>query len=347
MSATLKDVAREARVSMASVSRALNGTGVVTEAIRTRVLEAAARLQYVPNSGAQSLMTRRTHTIGIVLPTLYGEFFSELIRGIDVAARARGLHLLISSTHCDATEAGKAVQSLIGRVDGLLVMSPYVNGRFLQERVRATLPIVLISTVDADHQHTSFYVDNYSSAYAMVAHLAGCGHRTIAHIAGPDVNVDAQERLRGYRAALNRELPGAPEYVIRGDFTEESGYRAGRELLVIAMRPDAVFAGNDMMAIGCLCALTEAGLRVPQDIALAGFDDIPTARFVVPALTTVRVRISDMGGRALDSLATAIESPAQFQPVTETVPAELIIRASCGAPVRPAGNPRSAPIQRV
>ncbi|HJY37683.1 MAG TPA: substrate-binding domain-containing protein, partial [Steroidobacteraceae bacterium] len=289
----------------------------------------------------------RTHTIGIVLPTLYGEFFSELIRGIDVAARARGLHLLISSTHCDATEAGNAVQSLMGRVDGLLVMSPYVNGRFLQERVRATLPIVLISTVDVDHQHTSFYVDNYSSAYAMVAHLAGCGHRTIAHIAGPEVNVDAQERLRGYRVALNRELPKAPEYVIRGDFTEESGYRAGRELLITAMRPDAVFAANDMMAIGCLCALTEAGLRVPQDIALAGFDDIPTARFVVPALTTVRVRISDMGGRALDSLATAIENPAQLQPVTETVPAELIIRASCGAPARPAGNPRTAPVQRI
>jgi len=113
------------------------------------------------------------------------------------------------------------------------------------------------------------------------------------------------------------------------------------------MRPDAVFAANDMMAIGCLCALTEAGLRVPQDVAIAGFDDIPTARFVVPALTTVRVRISDMGGRALDRLATAIENPAQFQPVTETVPAELIIRASCGAQPRPAGNPRSAPVQRV
>src|SRR6185503_15390816 len=102
-------------------------------------------------------------------------------------------------------------------------------------------------------------------------------------------------------------------------------YRAARELLATGMRPDAVFAANDMMAIGCLCALTEAGLRVPQDIAIAGFDDIPTARFVSPALTTIRVRISDMGGRALDSLATAIENPAQFQPVTETVPAELII----------------------
>jgi LacI family transcriptional regulator len=348
VTATLKDVAREAHVSMATVSRALNGTGAVTEGIRSRVLEAAARLHYVPNSVAQSLMTRRTQTIGIVLPTLYGEFFSELIRGIDIAARGRGLHLLISSTHCDAVEASTALHALIGRVDGLLVMSPYVNGRFLQERVRSTLPIVLISTVDADHTHTCFYVDNYSSAYAMVAHLVACGHRSIAHIAGPDTNVDAQERLRGYRAALSRELPDAAEHVLRGDFTEESGYRAGRELLIATKRPDAIFAANDMMAIGCLCALTEAGLRVPQDIALAGFDDIPTARFVVPALTTVRVRISDLGGRALDRLAMAIDNPAQVEPITETVAAELIIRASCGAPVPPAaGNARSTSVQRV
>lgn len=333
---------------MATVSRALNGTGVVTESIRLRVLEAAARLQYVPNTVAQSLMTRRTHTIGIVLPSLYGEFFSELIRGIDLAARARGLHLLISSTHCDAVEAGTALQALLGRVDGLLVMSPYVNGRFLQERVRSSLPIVLISTVDLDHTHTSFYVDNYSSAYAMVAHLVGCGHRSIAHITGPEVNVDAQERLRGYRAALGCELPGATAHVLRGDFTEESGYRAGRELLATGQCPDAVFAANDMMAIGCLCALTETGLRVPQDIALAGFDDIPTARFVVPALTTVRVRISDMGERALDRLATVIENPAQVAPITETVAAELIIRASCGALVRPTmSSARSAAVQRV
>ena len=348
MTATLKDVAREAHVSMASVSRALNGTGAVTEAIRTRVLEAAARLQYVPNSTAQSLMSRRTHTIGIVLQALYGEFFSELIRGIDIAARARGLHLLISCTHSDAAEAGMALNTLIGRVDGVLVMSPYINGQFVQERVRSSLPIVLISTVDTEHTHTSFYVDNYSAAYAMVSHLVGCGHRSIAHITGPETNVDAQERLRGYRAALNRELPGVADHVLRGDFTEESGYRAGRELLAAAERPDAIFAANDMMAIGCLCAMTEAGLRVPQDIALAGFDDIPTARFVVPALTTVRVRIADLGGRALDRLATAIENPTKFEPVTETVAAELIIRASCGAPARATqGQARSAAVQRM
>jgi LacI family transcriptional regulator len=124
------------------------------------------------------------------------------------------------------TEAGNALQALIGRVDGLLVMSPYVDGRFLQERVRSSLPIVLISTVDADHTHKSFLRRQLQQRVRDGRAPRRQRHRTIAHIAGPDVNVDAQERLRGYRAALNRELPGAAEYVLRGDFTEESGYRA-------------------------------------------------------------------------------------------------------------------------
>lgn len=316
---------------MASVSRALNGTGVVTEEIRRRVLEVAARLQYVPNSGAQSLMTKRTRVIGVLLPDLQGEYFAELIRGIDVAARAHRLHLLISTSHTGSEEADEALRAMIGRVDGLIVMAPHVDVESLQKRLQGTVPVVFVSTVDADHTHNSVYVDNAGGASAMVAHLAACGHRTIAHIAGPAANVDAQERLRGYRDALAREQPGAEEYVLHGNFTEESGYHAGREILARAERPDAIFAANDMMAIGCLNALLEAGLQVPQDIALAGFDDIPTARYISPPLTTVRVKIADLGGRALERLTQSIDAPEQAQPSKEVVPAELVIRASCGA----------------
>jgi LacI family transcriptional regulator len=192
------------------------------------------------------------------------------------------------------------------------------------------LPVVLISTVDADHSHCAVYVSNAASAYAMVKHLAACGHRRIAHVAGPLANVDAQERLRGYRDAMAQELPGIPEDVLQGDFNEESGYRAVQDMLGRGQMPEAIFAANDMMAIGCLSALTQVGLRVPQDIAVAGFDDIPTSRFVSPPLTTVRVRISDLGSRALERLAAGIESQQGLQPFTETVPGELVIRASCG-----------------
>lgn len=331
MGATLKDVAREARVSMASVSRALNGTGVVREEIRARIVEAAARLNYVPNVGAQSLMTRRTRMIGVLLHSFHGEFFSELVRGVDDAARKRGLHVLISSSHNDAAETGAALRTMIGRVDGLLALLPHVDGRFLQDTVRNAVPVVLLSTADTEHAYASVYVDNYGGAFAMVKHLAACGHRAIAHIAGPAENMDAQERLRGYRDALSQALPGAREMVLQGNFTEESGYKAAQELLARKDRPNAIFAANDMMAIGCMSALMEAGLAVPRDIAVAGFDDIPTSRFVRPALTTVQVKIADLGARALDRLASAIQDPRTLTPTTETVPAEVVVRASCGA----------------
>lgn len=328
---TLKDVAREARVSMASVSRALNGTGVVRDEIRARVLEVATRLNYVPNIGAQSLMTRRTRMIGVLLPRLHGEFFSELIRGIDAAARARHLHLLISTAHDDVAETGEALRAMIGRVDGLLALLPHIDGRFLQATVRSALPVVLLSTADVEHAYAAVYADNYGGAYAMVKHLAGIGHRRIAHIAGPAENMDAQDRLRGYRDAIAREVPGAAEWIIQGDFNEESGYAAAKEIMAATEKPQAIFAANDVMAIGCMSALQEAGIRVPQDIAVAGFDDIPTARFVRPALTTVCVKIADLGGRALDRVAQAVDTPKALALTTETVPAEVVIRGSCGA----------------
>jgi LacI family transcriptional regulator len=330
MGATLKDVAREARVSMASVSRAINGTGAVTDEIRARILEAASRLHYVPNSGAQSLMTRRTRMVGVLLHSFQGEFFSELLRGIDAAARTRGLHLLVSTAHDAAAETSEALRAMVGRVDGMLVMLPHVDGRFLQETVRGSMPVVLMSTADSEHAHMSIYVDNHGGARSLVKHLLDHGRKAIAHIAGPSENMDAQERLRGYRDAL-AEMSGGREIIFHGDFTEESGYKVGQEILSRATRPDAIFAANDMMAIGCMSALLDAGVAVPDEIAVAGFDDIPTARFVRPPLTTVRVKIADLGSRAMEQLAHAIDNPNSQGSRMETAPAELVIRASCGA----------------
>ena len=330
MTTTLKDVAREAQCSIATVSRALNGTGVVTESIRARVLEVAARLNYVPNTLAQSLMSRRTGMIGVLLPRLHGEYFSELIRGIDDAARAHGLHLLISTSHDSIDETREALRAMIGRVDGILALLPHVDAHIFQETVRNSLPVVLLSTSDVEHVYASVNIDSYGGAYAMVKHLVACGHRTIAHIAGPAENIDARERLRGYREALACELPGTRELVIHGDFTEESGYKAAQELLASTERPQAIFAANDMMAIGCMSSLLEAGWSIPGDTGIAGFDDIPTARYVRPALTTVCAKIADLGARALACLAGAIENPETLASITETVPAEVVVRASCG-----------------
>jgi LacI family transcriptional regulator len=331
--ATIKDVAREAKVSVASVSRALNGGHGVTEATGQRIREAALRLRYVPHAAARMLITRRTNTIGALLPDLYGEFFSELIRGIDLAARARGLHLLVSSSHDDAAGAAAALRAMQGRVDGLLLMSPHADADFLRQNLPQDLPTVLMNTRLAGNDYCALSVDNDGGARQMVAHLLAVGRRRIVFIQGPPGNRDAAERELGYREALAGRAPHSPVIVLPGDFSEESGYHAGQQVLALEPRPDAVFAANDMMAIGCMAALRDAGIHVPGEIAISGFDDVPMARYVTPPLTTIQVHIAELGGQAMELLGEQIDNPDRVMAGTHRhVTAELVIRASSGTP---------------
>jgi LacI family transcriptional regulator len=330
MAVTIKDIAKAAKVSIATVSRALNGSDSVIPNTRRHVCAVAARLGYIPHEGARSLSSRRTNCIGAVLPDLFGEFFSELIRGIDRVARAHNLHLLLSCSHGDAAEVGAALRAMRGRVDGLIVMSPHVDSEVLAKNIHHGMPTVLVNTRDGGERYSTLTVDNYGGACAMVRHLVGRGHRRIAMIAGPEANFEARERLAGYTDTLRELLPKARPQVVRGDFSEESGYRAGRQLLSMSERPEAVFASNDMMAIGCMFALNEGGLAVPGDIALAGFDDIPIARYVSPPLTTVRVRIAELGELALERLVLAIGEAGNDKHSIQTLRTELVVRSSCG-----------------
>ncbi|HST43702.1 MAG TPA: LacI family DNA-binding transcriptional regulator, partial [Luteimonas sp.] len=248
---TIKDVAREAHVSVATVSRALNGHDNVAAAVRARVLQVAGTLRYSPHHAARSLSSRRTGTIGVVLPDLHGEFFSELMRGIDLVARERGLHLLVSSYHGNPVEQGTAMLAMRGRVDGLLVMSPSGPGAGDLDDPLQGLPSVLINTpASVANTHGAISVDNHGGALAMMQHLRAAGHARIAFIAGPADNFDARERRRGYLDASSAD--GSAPWVVDGDFSESSGCHAGEQLLAATSRPDAVFAANDMMALGCL-----------------------------------------------------------------------------------------------
>lgn len=330
MSATLRDVAREVGMSVATVSRVVNAKTVVSDETRERVLAAIERLAYVPHSAARSLITSRTSTIGVLLPDVHGEFFSELIRGIDIAARRAGFHVLVSGSHSNLAETEAVLRALHGRVDGLLLMTPGIGADSLRRNLPRRVPVVLINSVGSVFD--SIRVDNRGGARALVEHLYGLGHRRIAFVRGPASNEEAAERLLGYREALAaHRLPLDPALELAGDFDEDSGYLAGVRLATFAPRPDAIFAANDSMAIGCLSALRERGLRVPEDVALAGFDDIPIARYLTPALTSVRVSIAELGGRAMERLLNAIERGAEGPRRHEVMATQLVVRASCGA----------------
>lgn len=347
MSVTIRQVARASGYSVATISRVLNGTGPVREETRRKVMEVVDRLRWSPHVAARSLTTNETKTIGVVLPDIYGEFFSEVIRGIDVTARRHGFHILVSSSHSDQAETAEVLRAMRGRVDGVVVMSPTIPARDLRANLPEGFPVVLLNCVAGDGL-ASISIDNHGGARAMVRHLAALGHRRIGFIGGPAGNHDAAERRRGWRTALRAAgTTPPPEWETRGDFGEESGLRAAQQLLALSPRPTAVFAANDAMAIGCLAALQEAGIAVPDEMAVAGFDDIPFARYTAPPLTSVHVPIGDLGARAMERLLAAITGSSSSER-HETLPTELVIRASCGsgssaAAARQAGGPRPDP----
>jgi LacI family transcriptional regulator len=324
-SPTIRDVARLANVSVATVSRALNGHENVAEAVRQRVLEIASTLDYSPHHAARSLSRGRTHTIGVVLPDLPCEFFARLMCGIDAAARERGLQLLVSGHHRSVESQAAALRVMRGRVDGLLAISPYAGLDVAAANLPASLPVLLLDSDPAAEGVATLGVDNHAGALEMMRHLADCGYRRIAFVSGRHPHFNAAERLRGYLDGLQRFVPGARPLVVEGDFDVQSGVRAGEELLAADERPDCVFAANDMMALGCIFAFRRAGLRVPEDIGLAGFEDIPLASVTQPPLTSVRVDIARLG---TDAFTMLLERMADGAVPSRIVAPQLMVRNS-------------------
>lgn len=320
--ATIRDVARRAQVSVATVSRALNRLENVSEQTRNRVAEAVRELGYIPHAGARSLSLARTNAIGVVLPDLHGEFFSEIVRGMDREASRRGYLLLLSNLHGRKQQAANALLAMRGRVDGMLVMAPQLSEAELSEALPARLPALLINTRTEEGGRPSIHLDNRAGARAVVEHLVSIGRKRLIHIAGPDGNIDAQERADAFRRACAANKVGYE--VVAGDFSEDSGTAAIESLIARAAEFDAVFAANDNMAIAALHALRSAGIRVPEQVAVAGFDDIPLARHL--GISTVRVRIAELGERALGRLIDLI---AGAHPGGDELHApELVVRST-------------------
>ncbi len=328
---TIYHVAHRAGVSTATVSRALNGNPLVAERTRARIAQAVEELGYEPNSIARSLVTRSTKTIGLLLPDITNPFFPELVKGVQLLAAERSFTLLLSQTGNDPKTEQRYLNLFRGKgIDGLLLVGLALGRAKLSKFVASRIPLV---SLDRDVDLIGIplvHLDNRAGARRATEHLLAFGHRTIAHIAGPRSLHVSQDRSRGYFDALeNANLSQRPELVVASDFTEAGGRAACLALLESGARFTSIFAANDLMAIGAMAGLKDAGLTVPTDVSVVGFDDIHIASYTAPPLTTLRQPAYEMGRRAAQILIDAIGGKPLAEEERQVVfQGELICRGS-------------------
>lgn len=332
MTSNVRSIAKEAGVSPATVSRVLNNVPTVDEALRARVQAVIDKQKYLPNSSARSLSTSKQEVIAVILPDMRGYFFPELIKGLDEAAQANGYHILLSSTRGVPDEGERIVRSMYGRVDGFVLVVPELVSELMQN-LSDRVPTVWVNHLGQSGHQTTIMTDNYGAACTMTEHLYAQNRHQFAFIEGPENNYEAQERRRGFLSTIAKYGLAEP-LMISGDFSEASGFDAAKKILKHKRRIDAVFAANDMMAMGCLFEFNSRGVRVPQDIILAGFDDIPVARFIWPPLTTIRVEPAELGRRAVELLLKKIDQKSS-KSVCEIIEPQLIARSSTQVNLKP------------
>jgi LacI family transcriptional regulator len=335
---TLRDVAGRAGVHPATASRALNPETriLVSEETTRRVLAAAGELGYRPNPVARSLRTRRSHTVGVLIPDLNNPLFPPIVRGLDDRLAEAGYVALIGNTDGDDERERVVFEQMRARhVDGFVLATAHLRSPLLAEAARAELPVVLMNRLAEDYSFPSVSVDNERGVRMAVSHLAGLGHRKIAHIAGPQEVSTGLNRYRGYLSAMAASgLPADPGMVaFARSFSVEEGVRCCRELLGSAGRCTAIAAGNDMLALGCYAALDAAGLSCPADISVVGFNDMPFIDLLHPPLTTVRFPHYQVGTEAAQLLLERIGGHSGPIKILYLAP-EFISRGST-APVAP------------
>lgn len=329
--ATIRDVARRAGVSVATVSRYLNNTAPLAAETAEHVRLAMEDLNFSPHPAARNLATKRTNTIGLVLPEIGGDYYTPLLRGIEAASGEAGFDLLIHSTHTRPPGNNPRRPLNEHNTDGLLVFIDALNTTELTRLHSLDFPLVLMhqsSPVSLDIPVVT--IENQSGANQIVEHLITAhNRRRIVFLRGPDNNEDSDARELGYRQALKQHgIPVDPSLIDRGGFESESAFSAMKDLLERNIRFDAVFSGDDDSAIGVLEALKQAGMRIPEDVAVAGFDDSIFARLLSPPLTTVKAPIEEVGREAVRQLTRLIHG-GKAEPVT-TIPTEVVVRRSCG-----------------
>ncbi len=331
MPITIKDIARRLDISYGTVSRALNNRYGVSEETRERVLASARELNYHPNAGARDLVTQKPSTIGLVLPEIETPFYAEIASSIARTADALGLSVFLCVTDWDLDRQASCLETLIEkRVVGVIVAPIAQSCRQIRALVSAEIPVVYVSEAQ-DPENNFVAIDSILGARLATSHLIERGFTPVYYFGAPKDRLTNDERCTGYLQALaDHHLTPQPGWVQTGDYHERTGYVMMNELLARGVVPRGVFAINDIIALGVLQAAAEHHLRVPQDVAVAGFDNIPMAAFPEVQLTTISQPIAQMGKTAMDLLWELIQGPGDPSPHQVLLPTQLIVRKSSG-----------------
>jgi DNA-binding LacI/PurR family transcriptional regulator len=325
----IQQVAKRAKVSTATVSRVLNGSTKVREKTSEHVRNVISQMNYVPNSHARSLRVGKTHMYGLIVSDINNPFFPELIDAFDALAAKHGIDVIFSHTNYDLKRLHSCIRRMVERgVDGIAVMTSEVDSEAL-ELASERVPIVLMNQPAYAGRYRNVPVEYSTGFCEALEHLQSMGHVDIGFIAGPQTLSSAKRRQQEWAKAMRRiKLRVRKEWVIRGDMRLEGGERAMQELISLRPRPTAVLTSNDLMAVGALQAALHAGLHVPEDVSIVGFDDLPIASMVVPQLTTIELPRREIASNAFLSLLQATRGSLMAD--SELVHPRLIVRSSSG-----------------
>lgn len=330
---SIKDVARVAGVSTATVSHVINNTRFVSDEVRARVTLAIEQCRYYPNAQARSLASGKNRLIGIVISDISNPFFPELVKNIEAAAFERGYDVMLSNTNYNAERTSHYVRRFIERkVAGVAVMTSELDKKLVEELAHRKVSVVFLDVGVPGLRMSNLRVDYEDGIEQAIRHLVALGHRRIAFVGGTPHLRSAQRRLEAFQQTMRQFLPDTPEQIYYGDFRIEGGRRAANEILETGDLPTAIVAANDLMAIGAVSEFENAGLHIPRDISIVGFDDIDFARLTKPALTTVNLPLGELGRRAVEALMASLEDSRE-DGFEIRIPTNLIVRNST-APAR-------------
>lgn len=332
MTPTIKQIAKKANVSIATVSRALNDDVRVTVETRERVLRISNDLNYKPNLVARNFVKKTSYSIGLILPDISDEFFTDIIRGVDEITYKNGYYTMVASSHKHRTLADSIITfSQTGLVGGVILLMSAMTDELKNILVHTKIPVVLIGGGKNEQDFDVVAIDNYQGAFNATEYLIKKKKfKRIAHITGPAENYDAFLRKKGFIDACKKHgVSINKSFIVDGNYTIDSGYHGFIQLYGLPERPQAIFAANDMMALGCYDAAHYFNVKIPDDISLIGFDDIFMSKYINPGLTTVRVQIEQVGKAAAELLIERLNKSNGKHHSLIKIPTELIIRNSC------------------